>query len=300
MEKIIGGGEGESSEEEQRRALLREEDHQWLSRGTASELNGLRRFLDDLVESYNTAEDATGHLAEVGEWADSILLDVPDWEVEPEVAAIDDTDYATFQAPGAAGRYSLEVKIHKSFGDARIQRIHGITKLMVDRAEAHTTQRFFDRAKQKGLTWRRKRGLPFPHSLPYQSPPPSTAAGRYSEEAAVVSAAVHFVFQKTAKTILYIKSMSASAGVWGQAPVNSYNDEKFLRISLNPAALDANAQASDKARWASVVAHEILHNLGWGHPKGRYPPSLAIEIYEYCIRVVQGALDEEPDFYFIR
>jgi len=58
-------------------------------------------------------------------------------------------------------------------------------------------------------------------------------------------------------------------GSWqfARSPVYDYFvSTKNMRIEVNAAAL-AQAGASDR-RWAAVIFHEMMHNVGWDHPAG--------------------------------
>lgn len=81
-----------------------------------------------------------------------------------------------------------------------------------------------------------------------------------------------------AKIVAYRKTNTTGLG---KAPVNSYNRLRTLRISLN--AVKVEQDTLDDDAWAGVMAHEFLHNLGWGHPDGEYTLAMPIEIYQACI-----------------
>lgn len=170
---------------------------------------------------------------------------------------------------------------------------------MLDRVAAGRLRCFVTTARRYGLTWRRSRSLPFPHPLPYMSPPPTTPEGRYVEEGGVIEAALRFPLTRPAPGIdLYINWCSQGSsgnGYWvlGWATVNLYNARRILRINLNA---QADPQFSDNV-WAGTFVHEILHNVGWGHPDGGYVPSVAMVNYDRCIRSATGLrLVAEKDF----
>lgn len=57
----------------------------------------------------------------------------------------------------------------------------------------------------------------------------------------------------------------------GQAIENYFDDNGHLRIELNADYLTSGAKFNytiQPQSWAGVIAHEILHNLGWSHPSG--------------------------------
>lgn len=207
-----------------------------------------------------------------------------------------DSDRATFEAAGEiiTGRHNdkfkLNLHVDQAFGN-NVQKVKASAQRMLDQASKGQAPCFYSRAKQKGLTWRRSRNLPFPHPLPYRTPSPTTNEGRYQEEAAVVQAAVQFACTRPTPTPLHINHFADTRRVLGSAIVNLYHRSKLLRIKLNGTHMGQYGHAE----WSSVIAHEILHNLGWGHPKGSYPASLAIEIYQHCIE--QGGDDRvESDY----
>jgi hypothetical protein len=128
----------------------------------------------------------------------------------------------------------------------------------------------------------------FPHPLPYFNPPPTSDLQRYTEEAGVIAAALHFPLSMPApgvELLLYRKDRPPKGNSWvlGSADVNHYADDKrHFHLNLNGRAL-RDATFSD-ATWSATIIHEMLHNLGWGHPDGSYNIRMAIENYESCIR----------------
>jgi hypothetical protein len=153
---------------------------------------------------------------------------------------------------------------------------------------------------------RRRGNLHFPHPLPYATPPASSVDDQIKEEAAVIAAAFDFPLSLAAPGIaLYINhyTVEPNGDYWvlGEATVNLYDDTyaknpkaPYLRITLNGLAFAANF--SDNT-WAGTVAHEIMHNLGWGHPDGSYQVRMAIVNYDHCIRTdaQQELIAEEID-----
>lgn len=253
------------------------------------DLEELAGFLPELFIATGYAEkDDEGW----SEFFEGVLLDFPVISDEEEPAVEADALLAegtVLTARSGRRTYRLEVIVDPDFGNNK-DKVIGIAQRMLDQAVQDQTKCFYERAKRRGLTWRRRRTLPFRHPLPYRNPPPTTADGKYQEEAAVVAAAFHFACTRDPPTKFHIQHFANNNNVLGSATVNLYTRRGLLRISLNGSKIDN----FNEATWASVAAHEVLHNLGWGHPRGSYPPSLAIEIYQHCIKGGgQGRADEE-------
>jgi hypothetical protein len=70
----------------------------------------------------------------------------------------------------------------------------------------------------------------------------------------------------------------------GKAGVNIYNLNKLLEISLNGKFIGSGSEypkSTDANVWAGVIAHEILHNLGWEH--GSNDSGTYIREYGDCV-----------------
>jgi hypothetical protein len=176
------------------------------------------------------------------------------------------------------------------------------TQIGLDRITADQTA-CIRNARANGLSWRRNRGLAFPHPLPYFDPPPTTDLQRYTEEAGVITAALHFPPSTAAPSVellLYRKDRARIGNSWtlGSADVNHYAGRyRHFHLNLNGRAL-RDANFSDDT-WAATIVHEMLHNLGWGHPDGSYNIKIAIENYEACIRG-SARIDSPEGFYPVR
>jgi hypothetical protein len=276
-------------------------DRQRISPETGRELQELRNFIDDLVARANDTPEGGSDLSEVlTEWHKGVLEELPQYEIEDEdEESRFERAYTVFPLEHASGgrTYRINVNIDNNFGGL-IERVRRTTDIMLERVLAGRTRCFIETARRFGLTprWRRSRSLPFPHPLPYMSPPPTTDEGRFAEEAGVIEAALHFPLSQPAPGInLFINQFSQgpSNGFWvlGSATVNLYNDSRFLRIRLNSRAYP---EFTDNT-WAGTIAHEILHNLGWGHPDGVYESRIAIVNYDRCIRRATSRFDEDID-----
>lgn len=269
-------------------------DEQPLPNEDRLEIEELAHFFAEL--ELDVGDGSAGH-SEWLEYYESVLTGLPIL-FDEEVENIEQRQYGAapieLKSPKDAAEPKLHLKLHidEKFG-AQTQRLNDVAQYMIDQVAKGQAQCFYARAKQKGLTYRRSRTLPFPHPLPYKSAAPTTPDGRYQEEAAVVEAAIRFAFSRKPPVNLFIDHFAANNRVLGSAVVNLYNRKKELRIKLNGTQLAGGRYSN--ATWASVVAHEILHNLGWGHPKGNYPPSLAIEIYQHCIKGSGDGFVEDGD-----
>jgi hypothetical protein len=272
-------------------------DKQPLSRQTGEDLYKLREFLKDSVSREAGGSDSDDRVSGLlREWNTAILEDLLEQEIEDEEEALTPRIYTDFQLEQTNGAliYRLHVHIDNAFG-ALTERVRRTTDLMLARVVAGRSECFVRTARREGLTWRRNRRLPFPHPLPYSSPPPTTDDQIFAEEAGVIAAAFHFALSNPAPGIdLVINHFSqgpSSEGFWvlGSAPVNLYNDTRSLRMRLNARAFP---EFSDNI-WAGTVAHEIMHNLGWGHPDGTYIPRIAIVNYDRCVRSADSLFEEE-------
>lgn len=216
-----------------------------------------------------------------------------------EVAAIAEAPiYTVTRIEQQSGNRSFGVNLNvdNSFGAEIIARIQGQVSTMISRMLQGQLNAFIARAISiNGLERRRNRSLAFPFTLPYITPRPTTLRGRAAEEAAILEAAINYVFTRRTENsfgvYLYINRRSRDRnrnGKWttGWADVNSYNRQRYLNIYLNDRAFP---QFGDN-NWTSTIAHEILHNLGWGHGSGNYDRRNVIEIYQFCIRNAQGLI----------
>jgi hypothetical protein len=269
-------------------------DQLGLSEETGTQIVQLRKLIGGL-----RAHPDSAFLEGLREWYEAAVYDLLDFEPQAKEQAAAPS-YTVFPLTHSRGTstYNLNLNVDKSFGDS-VKRIRDFTDVMLDRILQGQFARFVANAASWGLTWRRTRGLPFPHPLPYGSPPPSTPAGQRTEEAAVIEAAWHFSLSAVAPGVdLFIdrfdKEPSGNLWVTGQAFVNLYNDHRNFRIGLNAQALLRSG--FDENLWSGTVAHEMLHNLGWNHPVGNYNKSIAMVNYELCIRTATGAIAEDVDF----
>ena len=84
---------------------------------------------------------------------------------------------------------------------------------------------------------------------------------------------------------------------WGSAPIGLKSGE--VRFTVNAAKMNSN---SDSRRWATVFFHEILHNMGFNHPKtgGGYEDDYKytqIEAAENCL--FDTSFDFDAGFFFV-
>src|SRR5688572_1004903 len=243
------------------------------------ELEELFRLVQNLVESN---PDIPG----IGDWHPGFYEGRP-FHKEPAFVARDpDRDYTThnIDETGGGRTYRVQALIDNRFGTPKTTRIVSSTRSALKAIAVGQTTPFVNTARRYGLTWRRNRTLPFPHPLPYASPPPNTPSGRYAEEAAVIAAAFHFPLSASTRIKLTVDYFSEGStnGYWtlGWATVNLYNRLRAFRINLNSAAFGSFTNSV----WSGTIVHEIMHNLGWGHPVGGYDSSKAIVNYDRCVR----------------
>lgn len=186
--------------------------------------------------------------------------------------------------------FRVELEIPESFGKQTVNRIVAVIEsIVLQRMVEGISERFIARADYFGLASRRPRRRIFPSTLPYLNPSPRTLNRQIREEAAVVEAAVESVFLANGDAQgrrLKINNYNV-AGKAGAATPNSYYTQRYINISVNHSLL-TRLNVSDN-RWGGVIAHEILHTLGWGHVD--YKNSNAIEIFE---AIIQGKRFNQP------
>ena len=273
----------------------REMDEQFLSEGTARDYAELDLFLGTLPGADPPAQ-ADG--ADV-EKTLTARYGLPD-SLAPERRASAQLDASTYTehlltSTAGARTYRLKLRLDDDFRTLGA-RVVTCTQAGLDRVTSDQSTCFVDTANEHGLTWRRPAGLKFPHSLPYLNPPPTTNSGRYAEEAAVIAAAFHFPLSLPSPGISLTIDRRDRAPRWrkwvlGSADVNLYADQGAFLINLNGRAI-RDASFNDDT-WAATIVHEMMHNLGWGHPRGSYNITMAIENYESCIRGARSI--ETPD-----
>jgi hypothetical protein len=187
------------------------------------------------------------------------------------------------EATSGSRTFRVELEIPQSFGKRTVNRIAAVLESVVlQRMVEGTSEKFVARADHFGLTSRRSRKRKFRPTLPYLNPRPRTLNRQIREEAAVVEAAVESVFLASGDARgrrLKINNYNV-AGKAGAATPNSYYTQRYIEISVNHGLL-TRLNVSDN-RWGGVIAHEILHTLGWGHVN--YKNSNAIEIFEAIIQ----------------
>lgn len=275
----------------------REMDEQFLSAGAARDYEELRTLIVSLpgLDFVRHAEDLEVKNTALA-WQRQLLESFP---FEPRRIAVEEaprtyTDHnLTSTADGRT--YRLLLRLDNDFGTLA-DRVVDCTQAGLDRVTAGQTSCFIETAKKHGLTWRRKVGMTFPHPLPYLDPQPTTNIGRYTEEAAIIAAAFHFPFARPAPAVhltIDRHDVAPNGNKWvlGSADVNWYADNLAFLIKLNGRAI-RDATFTDDT-WAATIIHEMMHNLGWGHPFGSYNISMAIENYEACIRGAERI--ETPD-----
>lgn len=270
-------------------------DKKDISLETLADLQFLKALLAPVAEVGKEDEEMQFYT----EWEREILEAVPSLDADEEISADVVREYTEFNVERSADNrnYRIHLFIDNAFGNL-VDDIHRRVEIMLDRMVAGQVQCFISRATQLRNLTRRRPKLKFPVTLPYLEPSPTTLSGKIREEANVINAAIHYALSRRSPTsygsVLYINSFSkpkpAQRG-WtlGSATVNLYSDRRFLRIRLNKLALP-HFNDND---WAATIAHEILHNLGWGHGDGDYRNTNAIEIYERCIRTSDAFQDEQ-------
>jgi hypothetical protein len=269
--------------------------------GAAEDLGGLDyQPLDPLT--WAELEIIRGLAAASGSETPTNLAEV--FTLEQEELPLATTNYAVFPLSSTAnGRtYRINLRVDKAFGDL-VNRVRDMAEIMLQRVTQDQVPRFRARAGALGrIEQRRSRAFGFPHALPYRTPVPTDLLDQIAEESDVVAAAVHFALSQPSPgiefTVNHYSKGRTRGRSWsfGAATVNLYHSKRALRQRLNGRAM-RETSASDE-RWAAVMAHEMLHNLGWSHPKASYPPHLAIEIYEWCVE--QFGADEKEDIVIIR
>lgn len=275
-------------------------DKQRISPESGKEIEQLREFLTDFVERARNAPDENKDIFDaLTEWQKSVLENLPQYEIDDDESEAVERAYTVFPLEQTSGTQTYRVNVHidNEFGSL-IERVRRTTEMMLARVVAGRTACFVKTARRFGLEnrWRRSRSLRFPHPLPYASPPPTTNDGKYTEEAGVIAAAFHFPLSLAAPGIrleinCFRQGPSGRFWVLGEATVNLYNDRSFLRMKLNARAYSESG-FSDNV-WAGTIAHEIMHNLGWGHPDGGYDEAKAIVNYDLCVRRAAGLLKED-------
>ena len=278
-------------------AEIAELDHQPLAPADVSEIARLVSWTRALLDKSD--EEVSPDLRDYC----TRLLAQLDHEPDEAAAMEKARTYTTYHLTAASEKrnYAVEVRVDDGFGDSK-EWVRDRTQTMLNRAVVDQTNRFVVRARSVGmrLKWRRDRTYGFPHTLPYVTPSPDTQDGKSAEEAAVTCAAANFALSRTGIR-LTINAFKKPATVkdgkryWtgGSATVNLYNSDRALSINLNLTAIKEAKFSTNY--WASTVAHEILHNLGWGHPNGSYPSDLPIEIWQWCIETAgQAKITDEP------
>jgi hypothetical protein len=272
-------------------------DIQHIAPAEALEKLALRRLVEEISDLNKRDADPA-----LSEWAAALLVELPVTEGAADPQSFART-YTTYQLSATSGTrtYRLQVRVDDEFGNLR-ESLRDRVQTMLDRAVVDQTGRFIARAKAVGMDegWRRSNSSPFPHVLPYLKPAPTAREGKQAEEAGVVTAAVHFALSRSGMRLDVnqysqgptIKPSGAKAWSCGYATVNSYNWDQVLVINLNERAIREAGFSNNF--WTGTVAHEVLHTLGWGHPNGKYPDDLPIEIWQWCIQTAGGALVEEP------
>lgn len=189
--------------------------------------------------------------------------------------------------------FRLQVMLDSSFSNVELNRVSRILgEITIARMCQGNAGRFIRRAQKYGVTERRPRRRKFRPPLPYLDPPPQTQQARIVQEASLLEAAVAAAMKvplgstEPGRT-LYVYAYDSPSSM-AKAPINRYYNKGDLLIRLNRRAL-AKPKYDDE-RWGAVMAHEIVHNLGWGHGRGDYRKSNAIELYEACIQSPDDAL----------
>jgi len=252
-----------------------------------TELSDLQKFLTELFkECTQTEDEISSSISEIQLNALGNLKGYEPQEKEEIVEAVN--GYMVFNIESSHNNctYRMEVHLDNDFTDSAETRIRGALDVMLARMVAGQLRNFIQRAQPgaNGLRNRRRKSLPFPHPLPYLNPSPTTIPEQVAEEGAVVEAAVFGALNSPSTTTRRKLTLNAyqnsNENVFGKAPVNSYNRQRALYVSLNT---NAFKPSRTDAIWAGVIAHEILHNLGWEHPDNQYTLAMPIEIYQACI-----------------
>jgi hypothetical protein len=256
---------------------------------SARESEQLRALVDASFAADGAQHDFGGREAALEAWRASARDDVELYPVAQEALERESFRTIPLVHRGAERTYHTHLHLSSAWDEGDLAgRVQQIIQTAFDRIAQGRSEAFVRRAmNNKGLTGRRERSRPFPHPLPYSSTSPSSADAVYAEEAAVLAAALHFPLSRTPPGIeFYVRRFDKRRGLgggWtrGRAPLDQYNYEQNLLIRLNARALVKGGFDDDE--WAGVVAHEVLHNLGWGHGRGDYDEKLAIETYEWCV-----------------
>lgn len=278
-----------------------------LSAETARDYQVLRSFLESGRDNEPEIADADDARL-IREWRHSVFQEIPlpksssaleddGLDVEPNVeyfryAPAWRSTWRTFHA---------QLEISQTFGRPIADRIAAIVAEVVLHGMVwNRTPQFIARAPRTGLTWRRPRLRPFRPPLPYRNPDPTRASEQIVQEAGLIDAALTFALlardgQPSRRFVINASKIPRNGNKWtlGSATRNFYPDKGYLRIKLNALAFEG-AGLSNK-RWGGIIAHEMLHNMGWGHPKGVYRMSMPIEIYEACIEERAQSVIEEID-----
>ncbi|HUC79490.1 MAG TPA: hypothetical protein VMR70_01185 [Flavisolibacter sp.] len=253
-----------------------------------TELSDLQKFLTELFkECTQTEDEISSSISEIQLNALENLKEYEPQEEEEEVVeAISGYTIFNIESSHNNRTYRMEVHLDNDFTDTAETRIRSALDVMLARIVAGQLRNFIQRAQPgaNGLRNRRRKSLPFPHPLPYLNSSPTTIPEQVAEEGAVVEAAVFGALNSTSPTTRRKLTLNAyqnsNENVFGKAPVNSYNRQRALYVSLNTNAFQPSR--TDDI-WAGVIAHEILHNLGWEHPDNQYTLAMPIEIYQACI-----------------
>jgi hypothetical protein len=183
-------------------------------------------------------------------------------------------------ATSGSRTFRVELEIPQSFGRRTVNRIARVLEsIVLQRMVEGISEKFVARADHFGLTMQRSTTRKFDPTLPHQR----TSNRSIRQEAVLVEAALESVFLTSGDARgrrLKINNYN-EVGAAGAATPNSYYAQKYVEISINHSLLTRLKVSNN--RWGGVIAHEILHTLGWGHLA--YKNSNAIEIVE---AIVQG------------
>lgn len=269
-----------------------------------NELDSLSQFISSLGDNVSVGSK---HYQTIKQWKSAALQSIgnaasfkevvgeaaPEAEDDsPEVAALEALNgYNVFNIEATANQrtYRAEVHLDQDFNDTAQNSIRQGLEIMIARMVEGQVENFINRAEpgRRGLRYRRSRQRPFPPpALPYLTPSPTTIEEQVAEEAGIVEAAVFKAFSSTDPAlrvkVTIICNDSLGENVMGSATVQYYNSNNALKISLNPDEFGELGE-DEINKWAGIMAHEFLHNLGWSHPKGEYTLEMPIEIYQACI-----------------